>query len=110
MTKVVYIERVEDLESELAQLHEELQEAEAQALQKLADAELAAAEVRRERDQLYEQAQQVRKVALGDGGGGWERDGVWWAWDGDRNGYMPDSAGMEGFNVDVGILLYLKGW
>ena len=61
MTKVAYIERVEDLESELAQLHEELQEAEAQALQKLADAELAAAEVRRERDQLYEQAQKVRR-------------------------------------------------
>lgn len=40
-------------------MQEQLQETEAEALRKLADAELAAEVVRRERDQLLQQAQQV---------------------------------------------------
>ena len=67
MTKAVYIERADELESELAMVTEELQEVEAEAMQKVCDLEVATAEVRRERDELLEKMQQVSATGSNSG-------------------------------------------
>ena len=70
MTKAVYIERAEELESELAQAQEEMQEVEAEAMHKVCDLEQTVAEVRRERDELLEKMQQVGDSRVVGGGRG----------------------------------------